>query len=200
MPTLIMMHGMTGDASMMRPFAEKVLPKGWTLLVPEARFPHPHRGRTWWRYEDEDADVTRRRTLSRRELMDVDASLSQLEQLIAEKAPLGPLVVGGFSQGGAMAQELLHLPVADRIVGVVCMGTRLVRPMELRMRLTELETKRLFWMHGERDLRVPIEDGWAIAHLFESAGWAVELIEHPKGHMIPLEHHEALREWLTTFS
>ena len=23
MPTLIMMHGMTGDASMMRPFAEK---------------------------------------------------------------------------------------------------------------------------------------------------------------------------------
>jgi len=199
-PTLIMMHGMTGDASMMRPFAEKVLPEGWTLLVPEARFPHPNRGRTWWRYEDEDADVTRRRTLSRRELMDVDASLSQLEQLIAEQSPLGPLVVGGFSQGGAMAQELLHLPVADRIVGVVCMGTRLVRPMELRMRLAEMEAKRLFWLHGERDLRVPIEDGWAVAHLFESAGWAVELIEHPKGHMIPLEHHEALREWLTTFS
>lgn len=200
MPTLIMMHGMTGDASMMRPFAEKVLPKGWTLLVPEARFPHPNRGRTWWRYEDEDADVTRRRTLSRRELMDVDASLSLLEQLIAEQAPLGPLVVGGFSQGGAMAQELLHLPVADRIVGLVCMGTRLVRPMELRMRLAEMDTKRLFWMHGERDLRVPIEDGWAVAHLFESAGWAVELIEHPKGHMIPLEHHDALCEWLTTFS
>jgi predicted esterase len=195
-----MMHGMTGDASMMRPFAEKVLPKGWTLLVPEARFPHPNRGRTWWRYEDEDADVTRRRTLSRRELMDVDASLSQLEQLIAEQAPLGPLVVGGFSQGGAMAQELLHLPVADRIVGLVCMGTRLVRPMELRMRLAEMDTKRLFWMHGERDLRVPIEDGWAVAHLFESAGWAVELIEHLKGHMIPLEHHDALCEWLTTFS
>ena len=37
MPTLIMMHGMTGDASMMRPFAEKVLPEGWTLLVPQAR-------------------------------------------------------------------------------------------------------------------------------------------------------------------
>ena len=45
MPTLIMMHGMTGDASMMRPFAEKILPDGWTLLVPEARFAHPTRGR-----------------------------------------------------------------------------------------------------------------------------------------------------------
>ena len=200
MPTLIMMHGMTGDASMMRPFAEKILPDGWTLLVPEARFAHPTRGRPWWRYEDCDADVTRRMSLSRKELMDVDSSLSQLEKLIAEEAPMGPLVVGGFSQGGAMAQELLQLPVADRIQGVVCMGTRLVRPMELRLRLSELEPKRLFWMHGEKDVRVPIEDGWAIAHLFESAGWAVELIEHPKGHMIPIEHHPALREWLTTFS
>ena len=194
------MHGMTGDASMMRPFAEKILPEGWTLLVPEARYKHPMRGRTWWRYENYDSDVTRRLNLSRTELMDVDASLSQLEQLIAEEAPMGPLIVGGFSQGGAIAQELLHLPIADRIQGLVCMGTRLVRPMELRMRLRDLENKRLFWMHGIKDLRVPIEDGWAVAHLFESAEWAVELIEHPKGHMIPLEHHDALKEWLTTFS
>ena len=200
MPTLIMMHGMTGDASMMRPFAEKILPEGWTLLVPEARYQHPTRGFTWWRYEDFDADVTRRMNLSRRELMDVDASLSQLEKLIAEEAPLGPLVVGGFSQGGAMAQELLQLPVADRIEGVVCMATRLVRPMELRLRLEELGSKRLFWMHGEKDVRVPIEDGWAVAHLFETAGWAVELVEHQKGHMIPIEHHDALKEWLTTIT
>ena len=200
MPTLIMMHGMTGDASMMRPFAEKILPDGWTLLVPQARYPHPNRGFTWWRYEDFDADVTRRMNLSRRELMDVDASLSQLEKLIAEEAPLGPLVVGGFSQGGAMAQELLQLPIADRIEGVVCMATRLVRPMELRLRLEELGSKRLFWMHGEKDVRVPIEDGWAVAHLFETAGWAVELVEHQKGHMIPTEHHDALKEWLTTIT
>ena len=96
------MHGMTGDASMMRPFAEKILPEGWTLIVPEARYSHPRRGRTWWRYEDEDADATRRMTLSRRELIDVDSSLSQLEQLIAEHAPLGPLVVGGFSKDRAL--------------------------------------------------------------------------------------------------
>ena len=131
MPTLVMMHGMTGNADMMRPFAEKVLPDGWTLIVPEARYKHPRRGRTWWRYEDEDADATRRMNLSRRELIDVDSSLSQLEQIIAEQAPMGPLVVGGFSQGGAMAQEMLQLPMADRIVGVVAIGTRLVRGMEL---------------------------------------------------------------------
>ena len=152
---------MTGTAEMMRPFAEKILPEGWTLLVPDARFSHPKRGKTWWRYEDEDPDVTRRLQLSRRELMDVDSSLSQLEKLISEEAPLGPLVVGGFSQGGAMAQEMLQLPLADRIIGLVALGTRLVRPMELRLRLEELDSKHMFWMHGVRDIRVPIEDGWA---------------------------------------
>ena len=104
---------MTGNAEMMRPFAEKILPEGWTLIVPQARYDHPVRGLTWWRYEDYDADATRRANLSRRELIDVDSSLSQLEQIIAEQAPKGPLIVGGFSQGGAMAQELLHLPIAD---------------------------------------------------------------------------------------
>ena len=51
--------------------------------------------------------------------------------------------------------------------------------------------------HGERDVRVSIQDGWAVAHTFEAAGWALELIEHKKGHMIPMEHHDALKEWLT---
>ncbi len=195
-----MMHGMTGNAEMMRPFAEKILPEGWTLLVPEARYNHPVRGKTWWRYEDYDADATRRANLSRRELIDVDSSLSQLEQIIASEAPRGPLVVGGFSQGGAMAQELMHLPVADRIQGIICIGTRLVRPMELRMRLNELDDKRMFWMHGKRDVRVSLEDGFAIASLFEGCGWAIEMIEHDKGHMIPVEHHDSLKEWLKTFS
>jgi len=55
-------------------------------------------------------------------------------------------------------------------------------------------------MHGEKDLRVPIEDGWAIAHLFEAADWAVELVEHNKGHMIPIEYHDTLKEWLDSLS
>ena len=72
--------------------------------------------------------------------------------------------------------------------------------MELRMRLEELEKKRMFWMHGERDVRVSLEDGFAIASLFDAAGWAIEMIEHKKGHMIPNEHHESLQEWLATFT
>ena len=65
-----MMHGMTGNSEMMRPFAEKVLPEGWNLLVPQAEFSHPTRGYTWWRYEG--GDNPGRRILTAKELSDVD--------------------------------------------------------------------------------------------------------------------------------
>ena len=66
MPTLVMMHGMTGTSEMMRPFAEKILPEGWNLLVPQAEFEHPNRGYTWWRYEG--GDNPGRRILTAKEL------------------------------------------------------------------------------------------------------------------------------------
>jgi hypothetical protein len=79
MPTLVMMHGMTGTADMMRPFAEKILPDGWDLVVPEADFEHLSRGFTWWRYEG--GDQPGRRMLSATELSDVDSSLLKLSNL-----------------------------------------------------------------------------------------------------------------------
>ena len=145
MPTLVMMHGMTGTAEMMRPFAEKVLPEGWNLLVPEAEFDHPNRGFTWWRYEG--GDQPGRRILSATELSDVDSSLLKLSNML----PDDKLVLGGFSQGGAMAQELLQFDLD--VLGIIAIGTRVVRPLELRQRLQELQPAKLLWMHGESDHR-----------------------------------------------
>ena len=130
--------------------------------------------------------------------MDVDSSLSQLEKLIAEEAPMGPLVVGGFSQGGAMAQEMLQLPLADRIVGIVALGTRLVRPMELRLRLEELDKKGCSGCMASRCTGA--NRRWLGRCSFvRSSGWSVELVEHQKGHMIPTEHHDVLKDWLDDF-
>tara|TARA_B100000683_G_C12339286_1_gene493948 strand:- start:117 stop:680 length:564 start_codon:yes stop_codon:yes gene_type:complete len=183
-----MMHGMTGTAEMMRPFAEKILPKGWTLIVPQAQFNHPNRGFTWWRYEGEDNPG--RRILSAKELSDVDSSLLKLSKLL----PDDDLVLGGFSQGGAMAQELLQFDL--NILGVIAIGTRAVRPLELKNRLQEIPARKLLWMHGESDNRVSLDAGLEIPEIFESSGWNVTRIEHHKGHMIPLEHHDSVAYWL----
>jgi len=188
MPTLVMMHGMTGTATMMRPFAEKILPEGWDLIVPEAQFEHPKRGFTWWRYEG--GDNPNRRVLSSTELSDVDSSLLKLIELI----PLDNVVLGGFSQGGAMAQELLQFDID--VLGIIAMGTRVVRPLELRQRLQEIPKSKLLWMHGETDHRVSLEAGLEIPQIFEEAEWNVEKIQHSKGHMIPVEFHNSIRNWL----
>lgn len=188
MPTLVMMHGMTGTSEMMRPFAEKILPEGWDLLVPEAPFEHKNRGFTWWRYENDDEPG--RRILTPVELADIDASLLKLKQIL----PDDKLVLGGFSQGGAMAQELLQFDLD--VIGIVAMGTRAVRPLELKQRLLDIPKSSLYWMHGERDHRVSLEAGKEIAEIFEESGWDVTRIEHEKGHMIPIEFHFSLKEWL----
>ena len=188
MPTLVMMHGMTGTSEMMRPFAEKILPEGWNLLVPQAEFEHPNRGYTWWRYEG--GDNPGRRILTAKELSDVDASLLKLSNIL----PDDELVLGGFSQGGAMAQERLQFNL--KVVGVIAIGTRAVRPLELRDRLTEISPSKLMWMHGESDHRVSLEAGLEIPEIFEESGWNVTRIQHHKGHMIPIDFHEQVKEWL----
>ena len=188
MPTLVMMHGMTGTSEMMRPFAEKILPDGWNLLVPQADFPHPNRGFTWWRYVG--GDNPGRRILSAKELSDVDSSLLKLSNML----PDDQLVLGGFSQGGAMAQELLQFDL--NILGIVAIATRAVRPLELRDRLSQITVGKLLWMHGESDHRVSLEAGLEIPELFLESGWDVTKIQHHKGHMIPIEYHENVKDWL----
>ena len=188
MPTLVMMHGMTGTAEMMRPFAEKILPDDWTLLVPQAEFEHSTRGYTWWRYEG--GDNPGRRILSAKELSDVDSSLLKLSNML----PDDQLVLGGFSQGGAMAQELLQFDL--HILGIVAIATRAVRPLELRDRLSQITVGKLLWMHGQSDHRVSLEAGMEIPELFLESGWDVTKIQHHKGHMIPIEYHENVKDWL----
>lgn len=188
MPTLVMMHGMTGTAEMMRPFAEKILPGGWSLLVPEAEFEHSSRGYTWWRYEG--GDQPGRRILSATELSDVDSSLLKLSNLLPDEK----LVLGGFSQGGAMAQELLQFE--HDVLGIIAIGTRVVRPLELRQRLQEIPSAKLLWMHGETDHRVTLDAGLEIPIIFEESGWDVTRVQHSKGHMIPIEFHLSISQWL----
>ena len=188
MPTLVMMHGMTGTSEMMRPFAEKILPSGWDLIVPQAEFEHPNRGYTWWRYEG--GDQPGRRILSATELSDVDNSLLKLSNLL----PDGQLVLGGFSQGGAMAQELLQFNLD--VLGIIAIGTRVVRPMEIRQRLQEIPKSKLLGMHGEKDHRVSLDAGIEIGEIFEESGWDVTRIQPSKGHMIPIEFHFSIKESL----
>ena len=130
------------------------------------------------------------RSLSSKELANVDSARLKLRRSLRDDE----LLLGGFSQGGAMAQELLQFDL--NILGIIAIGTRVVRPLELKDRLQHIPKSNLLWMHGESDHRVNLEAGLEIPELFEEASWKVLRIQHHKGHMIPIEFHENVREWL----
>jgi predicted esterase len=185
----VMLHGMTGSAEKMRPLAEKFCPLGWDVLVLDAPFPHARGGFAWW---IRDAPTT--------EYLD-NETLSQLQEsvdFVVENLPTdGPLIVGGFSQGGAVAQELLLSKVAERIVGVVVLASMAARPLILLEKLCELPSQRMFSMHGERDTIVPISQADEYARLYEEAGWDVTKVRHKKGHMVDLGSEDTLHNWLS---
>ena len=105
-------------------------------------------------------------------------------------------MLGGFSQGAAMATELfMHPKIQNRVLGLVLISGKLVRPEKMYSSLMKTPVP-VVWMHGERDHRVSIEAGLEIPSLFKEAGWEVEEIRHEKGHMIPVEFHNSIRKWL----
>ena len=48
--TLVMLHGLTGSAKLMYPFAKKICPNGCELYIPDAPFKHEKTGFCWWDY------------------------------------------------------------------------------------------------------------------------------------------------------
>ena len=185
-----MLHGVTGTGEMIRPLGERLLPDGWGLFHPDGFHEHPKRGFSWWSLDGMD-DVSRALGNGSHAYDDLDTSTARLSRML----PDGDLVVCGFSQGGAMAMELLSTSVAGRIRGLALLGTRCLRPMELKSNLQSLEG-RMLWMHGEIDHRIPLDEARMIPRLFEESGWSVLRMEHEKGHTIPLELQDGIRDWL----
>ena len=96
---LVMLHGMTGTSAKMLPLAEEITPSGWGCLCPEGPFIHPSGGRAWWLSEPgsraSDSEIESQ----------ISISMDRLEGLL----PTGKLILGGFSQGGAIALSLIHI-------------------------------------------------------------------------------------------
>jgi len=187
MGTLVMLHGLTGTAEMIRPLGEALCPAGWDLLLPEGPHVHPKRGRGWW-----IRDAPPETPLDGNTLSQVDESLASLLTQI----PQGPLIVGGFSQGSALAQELLTTDFAKEIYGVIVIGGKSARPMDLRLSLSEGNPKRLISMHGESDHIVPLWQADETVGIFEEAGWDVTVLRHHKGHMVNLSQQQELVDWV----
>jgi len=190
--TFVMMHGMTGTSAKMEPLAKQLVPDGWDIFCPEAKIPHPTRGGFAWWLRSEDPTEP----LGPNALLEVKNSVLD----VISEIPDGPIIVGGFSQGAAIASAMLEYDIQSRIKGLVLLGTKTVRPEELRGILPFLKPRKVVWMHGSRDHLVPMEQGIEHIEIFEQADWEVTKLEHEKGHMVNLNQLNELKSTIQSMA
>jgi predicted esterase len=188
----VMMHGMTGTSAKMEPLAKQLVPDGWDIFCPEAKIPHPTRGGFAWWLRSEDPTEP----LGPNALLEVKNSVLD----VISEIPDGPIIVGGFSQGAAIASAMLEYDIQSRIKGLVLLGTKTVRPEELREILPFLKPRKVVWMHGSRDHLVPMEQGIEHIEIFEQADWEVTKLEHEKGHMVNLNQLNELKSTIQSMA
>ena len=150
--TLLMLHGLTGDGNMMREFAKDICPEDIVLITPNAPFKHESRGYCWWQYPLNDCFEK-----------EVQHSIDYLLDLIPKN---GPIIIGGFSQGAALAFELLFSEINSRIEGLIILGSRSIDVLDLESKLNEVNPAKMFWMHGKADSRITFKDAEKVLKIF----------------------------------
>ncbi len=193
-PVVVLLHGRGADRHDLRGLASH-LPPGTVLVTPEA--PHPGApwgygpGWAWYRYVAEDRVLaeTLEDSLGR-----LDAFIASLPQHLGFTP--GPIVLGGFSQGGtsSLAYALTH-PGVVRGVAVLS-GFLVDAPEAVPVRSEPLEGVPVFWGHGLFDPAIPHALGARGRARLDAMDVALTVFDQPMGHQVSIEELAALREWM----
>lgn len=193
-PVVILMHGRGADLTDLVPLADR-FPDHVALVFPRAL----HAGAPWgygtgwaW-YEYEGGD--------RPEVASFRASQVALEQLIDGLPGLlgfepGPVVPGGFSQGGTMAiGYALRYPGA--VPGVMNFSGFVPSHPDVEVTPSTVVDTEFWWGHGTRDQAV-VYDPLAVEgrHALRTAGAELAARDYPMGHGISPGELEDAVSWL----
>ncbi len=130
-----------------------------------------------------------------------DAGIERASQLVREvicaERALGPadspLVLVGYSQGGALALHV-GLRLRDEVQGVAALAAALPYPGEIPE--AAAGAPRVFLGHGRFDRRVPYALGLETADLLRSRGYETEWHEYWCGHVLLARALGDVRRWL----
>jgi phospholipase/carboxylesterase len=185
---VVMLHGWGANAEDVLGLAEWMNLPDCALVFPNAPLPHPFNpvGRMWY---DLPVDATGfpDRALFRATAMhqrpDLIASRQQLMELLDALTqslgiPLARAILGGFSQGGAMALDVgLGLPLA----GVISLSGYLHAPV-----VSTQSAPATLMVHGDEDMVVPLAASYEARDRLKAAGVTVDYHEFAMGHEIQL--------------
>ena len=169
---LVLLHGWGADANDLSPLASILNLPTYQSIFPNAPFPHPQFswGRAWYDLERQDyRGLAECRQVLHAWLLSLEAETG---------IPLERTILGGFSQGAAMALDVgLSLPVA----GLCSLSGYLhFQPQPLPS-----SPPPIFMVHGQQDMVVPIQAAHQARNELKAIAAQVEYHELAMGHEIP---------------
>jgi phospholipase/carboxylesterase len=199
---VIWLHGLGADARDFEPIVPEIVRGGeraWRFVFPNApirpvTINNGMKMRAWY-----DID----RTVGREGLQDAAgfrATEAEVAALIAREEargiPVARMVLGGFSQGGAVS--LYAAPrLAQRLAGVLALSCYLpLRQTLPGERQAANDGTPIFMAHGNADPMLPLSLGSASRDILRKLGYTVEWHEYPMGHSVCAEEIADIRRFL----
>ncbi len=167
---VVCLHGFSGSAQQMAPFAPMLNLPEFQLLFPDAPYSNSYGGRMWYNLRNQDYQGL---TASRQQLTDWLKSLES-----STGVPLSRTILAGFSQGGAMTLDVgLSLPLA----GLVCISGYLHSNSQPTARKS---FPPVLIVHGRQDQMVPLSSAQNARDKLKALGVAVKYQEFDMGHIV----------------
>lgn len=192
-PLVVLLHGRGADRFDLLGLAPHVAPGA---VVVSAEAPHPGlpwgygSGWAWYRYLGGTTPEPESFEASQRLLGEFLAGLPGLLPVRT-----GPLVLGGFSQGGTMS-----LAYALRNPGAVPLAVNLSGFLAdhptVRAAAETVRGTRFFWGHGTMDPAIPFTFAVEGRAALAEAGAELEARDYPIGHAIGGDEARDLRGWI----
>jgi phospholipase/carboxylesterase len=210
-PTVVLLHGYGAPGDDLVPLCRVIdVPKNVRFVFPAApialdpRF--PGQANAWWPLDMEElleiaatGDVARLQDMDPKGMTEARVLVEGLLDALAVELAVNPetTVIGGFSQGGMLATELV-LGTERPFAGLAILSATLVRKKHWTERAASRSGLPVLQSHGRADPVVPYENAEALRDLLIAAGLDVEWISFGGGHAIPDSVVSGLGELIRT--
>ena len=191
---LFLIHGWSAEQHHLAAYVPLVDPdEGFTAICPRGIHDLPDGdGASWYERTEAGPDPT--------SFVQARDALIELIATEADRAGIPPqrCAVGGFSQGGFLAQAVVGAPGAPRYAGLwaMCCGLAVVDGVEIDF--APGDGRPALVQYGRRDAIIPAERTKAVAAALEAAGWDCRVEGYDMAHSQTIEMMIDARQWLAT--